>query len=59
MIPLFKRYSTYANLISMVIAAGLSAIGSMGLEADTVANVMLGGNVIIAICQFIKQKGVQ
>ena len=56
---LSKRYSTYANLLSMVIAAGLSAIGGMGLEADTVANVMLGGNVIIAICQFIKQKAVQ
>jgi hypothetical protein len=52
----FKRYSTYANFLCLGVSAGMSLLGAFNMDADTVAGIMLGGNIVIAICQFIKQK---
>ena len=54
--PVFKRYSTYANLVAMIVSAGLVSIGNIGLQAETVAYIMMGGNIVVAVCQFIKQQ---
>ena len=51
-----KRYSTYANFISMIVSAALIGIPDLGLEAPVVARFMLAGNVIVAACQFVKQQ---
>jgi hypothetical protein len=55
----FARWSTYANLVSMVVSAALISLPDIGLEAVTVARLMMAGNVIIAGCQFVKQQEIQ
>lgn len=53
---MIKRASTYANLLSMVVSAALLSVGSLGLNSETVAAIMMAGNVTVAVCQFIKQE---
>ena len=52
---LFKRYSTYANALSMVVAAVLVSVPNLGLDSTMTAQIMLAGNVVVAVCQVIKQ----
>ncbi len=51
-----RRWSTYANMVSMMISAALIGLPDIGLEAVVVARLMLVGNVIVAVCQFVKQQ---
>ena len=52
---LLKRYSTYANALSMVVAAVLVSVPNLGLDTAITAQIMLAGNVVVAVCQVIKQ----
>ncbi len=52
----FKRWSTLANVIAMVCAGVISSIPSLDISASTVGVLMLTMNVIISICQAIKQE---
>ncbi|AUR95646.1 TMhelix containing protein [Vibrio phage 1.210.O._10N.222.52.C2] len=52
----FKRWSTLANMIAMVCAGVISSIPSLDISASTVGVLMLTMNVIISICQAIKQE---
>ena len=51
-----KRWSTYANALSGAVAAAMIYIPNIGLEATTTAQVMLACNVLVAICQSVKQR---
>jgi len=53
---ILKRYSTYANLVAMVVSGILISIGNFGFDSNTTATIMLGGNVLVAVCQFIRQE---
>jgi len=55
MIPFLKRYSTYANLVSGIVAALVAFVPSLGLDAQLNAYLMLSFNVVIALCQVAKQ----
>lgn len=55
MIPMSKRFSTWVNLISMILAAAMIYIPDIGLSAQATAQVMLGSSVVISIAQWIKQ----
>ncbi len=52
----FKRWSTLANVVAMVCAAVISSIPTLEVSASTVGVLMLTMNVVIAICQAIKQE---
>ena len=52
---LLKRYSTYANALSLVVASVLVSVPNLGLDAAMTAQIMLAGNVIVAVCQVLKQ----
>ncbi len=52
----FKRWSTWANLASGVCAAVIVSIPALGLSAEKVGYVMLSMNVIVAVCQKVKQE---
>ncbi len=52
----FKRWSTLANVIAMVCAAIITSLPSLELSAAQVGTVMLVMNVVIAICQAVKQE---
>lgn len=55
MLPMSKRFSTWVNLISMILAAAMIYIPDIGLSAQATAQVMLGSAVVISIAQWIKQ----
>lgn len=52
----FKRWSTLANMLAMVCAAVIASLPSLDISATAVGAVMLSMNVVIAICQAIKQE---
>lgn len=49
-----KRYSTWANIIALALAAVMTYIPDIVPE-DKVSVVMAGCSAIVAVCQFIKQ----
>jgi len=51
-----RRYSTYANMISMMVSAALLGLPDIGFEPIMVARIMLAGNVVVALCQAVKQQ---
>jgi len=51
-----KRFSTYANFISMVVSAALLSLDGVGLEPTAIAQIMLVGNMVVAGCQAIRQQ---
>lgn len=51
-----KRWSTYANLAALIVAALMVGLPDL-LPVEYHAYVALFGGLITAICQFIKQGG--
>ncbi len=52
----FKRWSTYANGLSIVVGAAVAGIPSLDLSATTTGYIMLASSVVVAACQWIKQE---
>ena len=52
----FKRWSTLANVVAMVCAAIIASLPSLELSAVTIGYIMLCLNVVIALCQAVKQE---
>ena len=57
MIPVKKRLSTYANLITMVLGAAMIYIPNMGLDQGMTGKIMCACAVLVAGCQWYKQGG--
>ena len=51
-----KRWSTYANLVSLIVAALMVGLPDL-LPVDYHAYVALFGGLATAVCQFIRQGG--
>ena len=51
-----KRWSTYANLAAIVVASLMVTLPDL-LSAEYHAYVALVGGLITAVCQFVKQGG--
>ena len=52
----FKRWSTVANLSAMVAGAIIAGIPTLGLSVQHAGVAMMAMNIIIAVCQVVKQK---
>jgi|LGOV01.1.fsa_nt_gb hypothetical protein len=55
MIPIKKRLSTYANLITMVLGAAMIYIPDMQLEQGLTGKIMCACAVLVAGAQWYKQ----
>jgi len=55
MIPIKKRLSTYANLLTMVLGAAMIYIPDMGLDQSLTGKIMCACAVMVAGAQWYKQ----
>ena len=55
MVPLFKRMSTWANVLSIVLSAVMTNPEAVGLNSSWSPYVWTICSVLVAFCQVIKQ----
>ena len=56
MIKFHKRLSTWANCLSILVSAAMIYIPDMGMDGGITAKIMCACAVLVAACQFYKQK---
>lgn len=54
-VPLFKRLSTWANVISIVLSGLMANPAIVGIPAEWTPYVWAACSVLVAVCQVIKQ----
>lgn len=53
---LFKRYSTYINLASLITAAMMTYVPQLGLSGTNTAILMMLCSGLVTVSQFLKQE---